>query len=110
MVMPTGLETLGDKSLQAVPAVVFHFPCSILTKYVPKSGGCSSLLLLADKVSMFTTSLLLAGGGAVWYLGFRVFLQSFACIWLLSGISCQTPVIPSSARKTTHPVFREVRW
>jgi hypothetical protein len=78
MVVPTGLEALGDKSLQAVPAVVFHFTCSILTKYVPKSGGCSNLLLLADKVPMFMTFSFLAGGGGLWYLGFAVFLPSFA--------------------------------
>ena len=70
MVVPPELETFEDKSLQAVPAVILHFPRSILTKYVPKSGGCSNLLLLADKVPIFMTSALLAGDGGAWLFSY----------------------------------------
>lgn len=72
MVVPTEVEASEDMSLEAVPPVILHFPCSILTIYVPKSGGCSTLLLLADKVPMFRTSPLLVGAGGVWYFSHAV--------------------------------------
>ena len=62
MVVSTELEAWEDKCVQPAAAAILPTSRSNLTIYVLKSGGCSSLPPLVDKVPMFTTSALLAGG------------------------------------------------